>query len=100
MIVSDGLFNVKKNDLINNNTDLYELKTCLKTSFSNEWVLQVVVYNELLKLLNKTKIRSNYIINLFDGTIYKIKFKSDINILKNILKLYDFDDYLINLILS
>jgi hypothetical protein len=89
-----------KTNLIKYNTELFELKTCLKTSFSNEWVLQIIVYNILLKLATNTIVQSNYIINLFDGTIYKIKFNSDINILKNILKLYDFDDYLINLILS
>lgn len=84
----------------NGETNLFELKTCLKTSFSNEWVLQIAVYNVLLELVNNIKIKSNYIINLFDGVIYKIKFTTNIQILKNILKLYDFDDYLLNFILS
>ena len=84
----------------NGETNLFELKTCLKTSFSNEWVLQIAVYNLLINLVNKTKIKSNYIINLFDGVIYEIKFNPDIQILKNILKLYDFDDYLLNFILE
>lgn len=84
----------------NGETNLFELKTCLKTSFSNEWVLQIVVYNLLIKLVNKTKIKSNYIINLFDGVIYEIKFNPDVQILKNILKLYDFDDYLLNFVLE
>jgi superfamily I DNA/RNA helicase len=87
----------------NNNTNevnLFELKTCLKTSFSNEWVLQIATYNILLDLVDNTKIKSNYIVNLFDGSIYEIKFNSNIQILKNILKLYDFDDYLLNFILS
>jgi hypothetical protein len=83
-----------------NPINLFELKTCLKTSFSNEWVLQIVVYNVLLSLVNKNEVKSNYIINLFDGSVYKIKFKYDIQILKNILKLYDFDDYLLNLIFT
>lgn len=88
------------NDGENNFTDLFELKTCLKTSFSNEWVLQIVIYNLLLNLFYNIPIKSSTIINLFDGMIYKIKFNSDISILQNILKLYDFDDYLSNLILS
>lgn len=108
LIVSKFLSNYNYNTQITNkieneNTiknDLFEIKTCLKNSFSNEWVLQISIYNILLELVDKTKIDSNYIINLFDGSIYKIKFKSDIQILKNILKLYDFDDYLLNLILS
>ena len=108
LIVSKFLSNYNYNTQITNkieneNTiknDLFEIKTCLKNSFSNEWVLQISIYNILLELVDKTKIDSNYIINLFDGSIYKIKFKSNIQILKNILKLYDFDDYLLNLILS
>lgn len=84
----------------NGETNLFELKTCLKTSFSNEWVLQIVVYNLLINFVDKTKIKSNYIINLFDGVIYEIKFNPDIQILKNILKLYDFDDYLLNFVLG
>ena len=82
------------------NTDLFELKTGLKTSFSNEWVLQIVIYNILLGFVEQTEIKSNLIVNLFDGTIYRIIFKSNITILKTILKLYDYDDYLINFILS
>jgi len=82
------------------NTNLFELKTCLKTSFSNEWVLQIIIYNILLGFIQQTEIKSNFIVNLFDGTIYKIHFKSNIMILKTILKLYDYDDYLINFILS
>ena len=84
----------------NSEINLFELKTCLKTSFSNEWVLQIVVYNLLLGLVDKTIIKSNYIVNLFDGVIYEIKFNPDVQILKNILKLYDFDDYLLNFILG
>lgn len=85
--------------------DLFELKTCLKTSFSNEWVLQIIMYNLLIILNNPIElenitVESNYVINLFDGSIYKIKFKPNLDILKNILNLYDFDDYLINLLLN
>jgi hypothetical protein len=88
-------------DLIDlTNFNLFELKTCLKTSFSNEWVLQIIVYNILLKITNQIHIKENYIINLFDGSIYKINFVSNINILEKILKLYDFDDFLSNYILS
>jgi hypothetical protein len=79
-------------------TNLFELKTGLKTSFSNEWVLQIILYNILLELTEQTQVKSNYIINLFDGSIYKIDFNYNTDILKNILKLYDYDDYLINLL--
>lgn len=91
---------VDSNNNHKNDYDLYEIKTCLKTSFSNEWVVQIIVYNELLKIVDNIHIRYNYIINLFDGTIYKIKFDSNNNILKKILKLYDFDDFLTNLLLN
>ncbi len=84
----------------NLNANLFEIKTCLKTSFSNEWVLQIAIYNILLKFIDNVFIETNFIINLFDGTIYKIDFKSDILILKNILKLYDFDEYLIEMLFN
>jgi superfamily I DNA/RNA helicase len=92
-------------DLIVSNNDgdiinLFEIKTGLKTSFSNEWVLQIIVYNILFGIVGPKKIKYNFIINLFDGSIYKINFNYDIQILKNILKLYDFDDYLISILLS
>jgi len=79
---------------------LIEIKTCLKTSFSNEWVLQIIVYNLLLKITNGSDITNNYIVNLFDGSIYKINFKSDIQILKSILKFYEFDDFLIDFLIG
>jgi hypothetical protein len=92
-------------DLIVSNNDgdiinLFEIKTGLKTSFSNEWVLQIIVYNILFGIVEQKKIKYNFIVNLFDGSIYKINFNYDIQILKNILKLYDFDDYLISILLS
>ena len=95
-----GICDLIVSDESGNNTNLFELRTGLKTSFSNEWVLQIIVYNILIGIVDQTKIQSNWIINLFDGSIYKINFKSDIQIIKNILKLYDFDDYLINHILT
>lgn len=84
----------------NNEIKLFELKTCLKTSFSNEWVLQIIVYNLLFLMVEKLPIKSNWIINLFDGSIYKINFDVNQPILKNILKLYDYDDFLSNTLLS
>lgn len=83
-----------------NNNNLFEIKTCLKTQFSNEWVIQLIVYNLLLKLIFNIDCNNNYIINLFDGTIYKINFGSDMNILNKILRIYDFDCYLENLLLD
>lgn len=88
-------------DVFNQTTNtLFEIKTCLKTSFSNEWVLQIVVYNLLLKITNQLDIKNNYIANLFDGSIYKINFTSDTKILKSILKFYEFDDYLMDFIIK
>ena len=84
----------------NNEIKLFELKTCLKTSFSNEWVLQIIVYNLLFEMVEKLPIKSNWVINLFDGSIYKINFDVSQPILKNILKLYDYDDFLSNTLLS
>ena len=82
------------------NNNLFEIKTCLKTSFSNEWVLQIVVYNLMLKKTEGIEVNNNYIINLFDGSIYKVNFTPDIEILKKILKFYDFDDFLIKLLID
>ena len=89
-------------DIYNESTQtLIEIKTCIKTSFSNEWVLQIIVYNLLLKLTGQSEqITNNYIINLYDGSIYKINFNPDIQILSNILKFYDFNDFLINFLLT
>ena len=88
-------------DIYNQTTNtLIEIKTCLKTSFSNEWVLQIIVYNILLKITNQIDVKNNYIINLFDGSIYKININSDINILKSILKFYEFDDFLIDFLIG
>ena len=87
------VYNVSTNTLI-------EIKTCLKTSFSNEWVLQIIVYNLLLKITNQIDVKNNYIVNLFDGSIYKINFESDIKIIKSILKFYEFDDFLIDFLIG
>ena len=88
-------------DIYNQTTNtLIEIKTCLKTSFSNEWVLQIIVYNILLKITNQIDVKNNYIINLFDGSIYKINLNSDISILKSILKFYEFDDFLIDFLIG
>ena len=87
-------------DIFNNSSNtLFEIKTCIKTSFSNEWILQIITYNLLLKLTNNIDIKNNYIINLFDGSIYKIVFYQNIDILKKILKYYEFDDFLLNFLL-
>ena len=82
------------------NSNLFEIKTCIKTSFSNEWVIQIITYNILLNIIYGKKINENYIINLFTGFIYKINFNSDINILINILKKYNYDLELINLFIN
>ena len=82
------------------NSNLFEIKTCIKTSFSNEWVIQIIIYNILLNIIHGKKINENYIINLFTGFIYKINFNSDINILINILKKYNYDLELINLFIN
>ena len=82
------------------NDNLLEIKTCLKTSFSNEWVLQIIMYNILLKKTEGIEVKNNYIINLFDGSIYKVNFIYDTQVLIRILEFYDFDDFLINWFLS
>lgn len=88
-------------DVYNETTNtLIEIKTCLKTSFSNEWVLQIIVYNLLLELGYGIKPTHNYIINLFDGSIYKINFIPHVQIIKTILEFYEFDDYLTTLLLT
>jgi len=95
-----GICDLVTTNNTNNEIKLFELKTCLKTSFSNEWVLQIVIYNILFTMVEKLPIKSNWIINLFDGSIYKISYNVNQSILKNILKLYDYDDFLSNTLLS
>ena len=88
-------------DIYNHTTNtLIEIKTCLKTSFSNEWVLQIIVYNILLKITNQIDVKNNYIINLFDGSIYKVNLNANVGILKSLLKFYEFDDFLIDFMIG
>jgi len=92
-------------DFINlKSKSIFEIKTCLKTNFSNEWLLQVYLYT-LLTYKNYNILCNNiYIMNIYKGAIYKVNF--DINeceidnSLKYILKLYNFNDDLINNLLK
>ena len=92
-------------DIINlKSKSIFEIKTCLKTNFSNEWLLQVYLYTLLTYKNYNILCNDIYIMNIYKGTIYKINFdinECDIdNSLKYILKLYNFNDDMINNLLK
>jgi hypothetical protein len=83
---------------------IFEIKTCLKTNFSNEWLLQVYLYTLLTYKNYNILCNDIYIMNIYKGTIYKINFEINEceidNSLKYILKLYNFNDDMINNLLK
>jgi hypothetical protein len=84
-----------KTDLYNITTNsLFEIKTCIKTSFSKEWLLQIFMYYLLMKEIYNITCNKIFIINIYDGCVYKITL-IEFQKLNNILKLYNFNDYAI-----
>ena len=80
----------------------------IKTNFSNEWLLQVYLYTLLTYKNYNILCKDIFIVNIYKGSIFKINFnelddskKVSINInvnnsLTKILKLYNYNDDMIN----